>query len=471
MAGTLDFVSNITVDSAGDSLILSGKANAAAKVEVSFNGQKVLATLDSDGYWKASADIGLGTTVEYQVLVDDVAVRTETTRTLPSGNTLRILLGSCFDSFISGFFDNAAARNPDLILDGGDHGYFWLSSSANGATAPGDPAAIRTIKEPMLRAAKVQSLFSKFPAVCMYSDCDGAGSNSDSSYLGFTSGAVQSAHRQIFAHAPLPMADNHGRVIVWKRWRIIITDELTTASPKGAADIPGKSKLGAAQLAWFKSQIDIAADQNQGIVWFGDGPFHPPTTSSGTSNEWSRYNAERLEIVAYLESKGVENRIIRANGDRHSLAADNGINNPFGGFPTVNAAPFHTTANPYGMAASQGTYPPSQINSSRQYAIMELFDDGETLTVTTTGYSSTAAAPTEVQRFALTMDFTPLTEEQLMTIQAELDSAFEEVGGQLKQRVVGKGGVQAIETITLSAYNALKAAGTVVPGTVYITVG
>lgn len=468
--GTLDFVSNIAVNSTGDALIVSGRAIGAAEVSVSFNDVVVPATLDADGYWEASSALGLGTVVEYEVLVDGIVARTVTTRTLPTGNTLRILLGSCFDTFTSGFFANALSRDPDLILDGGDHGYFWLSTSPNGPTAPGDPAAIRTLKEPMLRASAVQSLFGKIPSVCLYSDCDGAGANSDKTFLGFTSGAVQSAHRQIFAHGDLSMANNQGRVIVWKRWRIIATDELTMASAKGVTDAAGKTKLGAEQLAWFKNQIDIAAAEGQAILWFGDGPFHAPTTSSGTSNEWSRYNTEREEIVAYLNAKGVESRIVRANGDRHSLAASRGTDNPFGQMPFVNAAPFHTTANPFGLPATEGSYPSVQTNSSRQYAIMELFDDGETLSFTAKGYSSTNSAPTEVERYNMSMDFTPLTEEQLMTIQAELDLAFGEVGTQLKGRVIGEG-VSSIEMLTLADYNARKVAGTLIDGRLYVTIG
>lgn len=58
-----------------------------------------------------------------------------------------------------------------------------------------------------------------------------------------------------------------------------------------------------------------------------------------------------------------------------------------------------------------------------------------------------------------------------MTAQSELDDAFTEVGAQLKTRVVGTGGVKAIEQITLADYNSRKTAGTLVPGTVYITIG
>ena len=59
----------------------------------------------------------------------------------------------------------------------------------------------------------------------------------------------------------------------------------------------------------------------------------------------------------------------------------------------------------------------------------------------------------------------------MATTQEELDSAFTEVGTQLKARVVGFGGVKGLEGLTLADYNSRKTAGTLVPGVVYITVG
>ena len=58
-----------------------------------------------------------------------------------------------------------------------------------------------------------------------------------------------------------------------------------------------------------------------------------------------------------------------------------------------------------------------------------------------------------------------------MTAETELKAAFSEVGAQVKNKVEGKGGVTSIEQITLADYNSRKTAGTLVPGTVYITIG
>lgn len=58
-----------------------------------------------------------------------------------------------------------------------------------------------------------------------------------------------------------------------------------------------------------------------------------------------------------------------------------------------------------------------------------------------------------------------------MAVEDELKSAFNEVGVQVKKKVEGFGGINGLEKITLADYNARKAAGTLLPSVVYITVG
>jgi hypothetical protein len=58
-----------------------------------------------------------------------------------------------------------------------------------------------------------------------------------------------------------------------------------------------------------------------------------------------------------------------------------------------------------------------------------------------------------------------------MTAEDELKSAFTEVGVQVKKKVEGFGGVNGLERLTIADYNARKAAGTLLPSVVYITVG
>ena len=179
------------------------------------------------------------------------------------------------------------------------------------------------------------------------------------------------------------------------------TDETTAASARGAADNAQKTKLGSNQKSMFKQMIDTAQEQNWAVVWFGDGPWATPP-SVGTHNDWSAYNTERVELGNYIQNSGV--KLVRLHGDTHSLFADDGTNNPYGGFPYASAAPLHTTANVYGRPVTHGSWPTAQTNSSRQYGIGEFSDVDGNLTLTIRGYSSTNALPTEVERFNMVMN-------------------------------------------------------------------
>jgi hypothetical protein len=144
------------------------------------------------------------------------------------------------------------------------------------------------------------------------------------------------------------------------------------------------------------AEIDAAVAAGQMIVWLGDGPWIEPT-GAGASNSWSRYSTERTEVGAYIAASGA--KLVRLHGDTHTLFYDDGTNNPWGGFASASAAPIHTTAQTFGQTMSGGTWPRGTTNSSRQYGIGEVADDGSVITLTLRGYSSTNSAPTEVERF------------------------------------------------------------------------
>lgn len=402
--GSLNWIGNW--DARHDRLQVVGKVTNASSVTLTINGGDVSDAPDANGYFRIDVSgLVASTAYPWDLKVDGVSRQTGSIKTLPAPNAQshRVLLGSCYDSYTSGVFALLAARNADLVLHGGDRGYSWLSSSPNGPQAPSDAPGVRSIREQVYAAVNNRQLIDyTTPLAYIYSDTDGAGANSDSSFPGFVSGAVQEVYRQQVANVELPLATAAARSFVMGMVRYIITDETTMASPKGNTDDASKTKLGAEQKAWLLDQITQAAAAKQAVVWFGDGPFHAPKTTTGTSNEWSRYDTERQEIAAHIVTSGV--KLVRANGDRHALAIDSGANNPFGGFPTVNAAPFHTTANPYGMAASGGSHPSTQTPSSRQYAQIDATYDGAQILLRFRGFSSTVSEPTEVQRYDMTLD-------------------------------------------------------------------
>lgn len=399
--GTLTFISNAWANQT--QVRFSGKVANAETVTLSINGTTVDVAPDGDNYFKVAATgLTAGTSYPWDLLVDGVSRRTGTVRTLPStADGFRLLWGSCFDTYTSGFFTKATARNPHMIAMLGDWSYMYL----DGVIASTDVAVVRAAHEPVLLAAAPQALFSTFPTSYTYSDTDGAGANSDGTWQGFTSNAVQTAHRQQFAHPDLPLSTSAARSWVVGRIRFIQTDELTMASARGATDNSSKSKLGTAQKAWFKSEIDAAATAHQSVVWLGDGPWLGAASTGGTNNQWTAYSTERTELGSYIVASGV--KLIRLHGDTHTLFVDNGTNNAWGGFPTASAAPFHTTANPYTPTVSGGKWPTAQTNSAQQYGVADFADDGTNLSVTLRGYSSTNSEPAEVERFNLTVNLTP----------------------------------------------------------------
>lgn len=402
-AGTLTFLSNVWADQS--EVVIVGKVADAAEVTVTVGGGSVTVTPDSAGYFRAVVGgLTAGTAHAWDVAVDGASRRTGSVTTLPSAaNGMSFLWGSCFDSNTSGAFALMNARNPAFVAQLGDWGYQYITGGPNGNTSPTDIATVRAHRESVLAAPLPQGFFSKYPTAYTMSDCDGGGANSDSTTGGLANGVVQSAYRQQFAHPTLPLVNSGGRSWVVGRVRFILTDETVAASNKADADTSTKTKLGAEQKAWFKGQIDAAVAAGQAVVWFGDGPWITPTALTG--NEWRAYNTERTELGNYIAASGV--RLVRLHGDTHTLFADDGTNNPWGGFPTASAAPMHTQANPYGTTVSGGKWPTTQTVSSRQYGVGTVADDGTTLTLTIKGYSSTNSAPTEVERFNETFNLTP----------------------------------------------------------------
>lgn len=403
--GTWNFTSNIWADH--KSMTLAGKTTAAAEVELTVNGQTFTAVPDSAGYFRVK---GTGLTARstyiWELRVDGILRDSDTVTTLPGQepndiNGFTFAWGSCFDAYTSAVFGLINNRQPGFIAELGDWGYQYITGGANGNTSPTDVATVRTHREAVLAAAAPQGLFTKYPTSYTYSDCDGGGSNADSTTGGIATGAVQAAYRQQFAHPTLPLANTGFRT-----WRIgsvlfIQTDETTAATARGTADSSSKTKLGAEQKTAFKAAIDDAATNGWAVVWFGDGPWATPP-AVGTHNDWSAYNTERVEIGSYIQNSGV--KLVRLHGDTHSLFADDGTNNPYGGFPYASAAPLHTTANVYGRPVTHGSWPTVQTNSSRQYGIGEFSYVGGNLTLTIHGYSSTNAAPTEVERYNMVMN-------------------------------------------------------------------
>lgn len=371
---------------------------------------------DSDGYAKLRVT-GLTQNTRYYWAVEvDGTLTTSMSgqaRTMPSATkaSFKFASSSCHDYNLSSSFGwmKTRALNDDWLffVHLGDLGYPYITASGV-PIAPDNIATLRTDRQIYLEAETCMNFYRNVVTQYTYSDGDGAGTNSDGTWAAFVSGAVQSAYRQ---QTPLPqtmpLSTSQARSWVVGRVRFILTDERTMASARGATDDSSKSKLGTAQKAWFKAEIDAAVTAGQVVVWLGDGPWAgTPQTPSGTIDVWRVYNTERVELGNYISTSGV--KLIRIHGDTHTLAADSGVNNPYGGFPFISAAPFSTTANAWGGLSSltHGSYPATTTNSQRQYGEYSVTDNGTSLSLNFSGKNYDNNTSAYVERVSMLTTWT-----------------------------------------------------------------
>src|SRR5690606_30353608 len=83
--------------------------------------------------------------------------------------------------------------------------------------------------------------------------------------------------------------------------------------------------------------------------------------------------------------------VLTIHGDQHSLAADDGTNNDWGGFPSFCAAPFRNYSSLKTLDYSdwsEGFYPNPVGSEVAQYGFCTVTDDGETITLALRGYDT-----------------------------------------------------------------------------------
>lgn len=403
--GTVQWAYNGAADQTSARVLV--KSTGAASVTVTLGAATSTLTPDSFGFTRhVFTGLPADTAYSWSVAVDGTATSfAGTTRTLPtSADGLRFVWGSCWwDNSPAAAFSPIVARNPDFVSIVGDYGYTYLTSGPYGTVSATDTATVLQHRAASLAASGSRVLTAAVPIHYTYSDTDGGGGNADGTTGGLATGAVQAAYRAAHAHPDLPLADCGARSWVVGRVRFIQTDETTLSSSRTATDNAGKTKLGASQKAWFKAQIEAAVAAGQAVVWLGDGPWIEPTVSTGNGNSWARYNTERTELGQFIAASRV--KIIRLHGDTHTLFADDGAHNPWGGFPTCSAAPINETAQPFSPAVSGGKWPTVTTNSSRQYGVADVVDAGDLIRLTLTGFSSTTSDTTQVERFRMVTEW------------------------------------------------------------------
>lgn len=333
----------------------------------------------------ATTAAGLGNTVKLSVqgLQPDTeyyygievagALRPETVsrgrfRTFPIGRaSFRIAFGSCSDLRDANHrvFNAIREDKPLLFVHMGDLHY----ANTNSAAAED----YRTNYDQVLSHDIQAPFYRSLPIAYMWDDHDFAGNDSDASALGRDS--ARAVYRERVPHYPIgPTGGTIGQAFTIGRVRIIMTDLRSAASSAGAKESATKSKMGAAQKAWFKQELISARDSGfPFILWVNTIPWISEAQIGDDS--WAGYATERTEIANFIRDNRITN-LGMLSGDMHGLAFDDGSHSDYatgGGAPMIvmHAAALTANAVPKG-----GPYTVGPISGGQQYGVLDIFDNG-----------------------------------------------------------------------------------------------
>lgn len=269
----------------------------------------------------------------------------------------------------------------------GDFHYVYSTSGGN-PIAPEDQAVLRENYSSQIALSRHHQIYREVPLSYTWSDVDSFGSNGDGTYA--ANDEANAAYRQVFPiPSDMPATSGIYRTWVVGRVRFIQSDMRTFASARGATDNSSKTKLGTVQKAWFLNLIQNSTEKV--IVWLGDSAWFGAAATGGTNDAWHAYNTERVELGNAIDAANVN--LIYIHGDTHTLAADNGTNNQWGGFPFVGASPIsRPDMNPWPTGSgwlplSNGSYP-SVSQAGTAYGWFDVIDTGNTITVDFSGYNA-----------------------------------------------------------------------------------
>lgn len=388
------------------------QASLSADMSNPISGNSV--TPDADGYAVVKVT-GLTSDTRYywQATVNGTPTGTvNVTRTLPTSGTAAshaILFGSCmhkgaspeaFNEMRTRTFNGKTAA---AFLHVGDLAYEWASYQPI-TTAPNDIPTVRAAYEASLTSETFNHLIRDIPLAHTWSDNDFCGTNSDSTSVGRPA-LLAVRHQTICDPESMPSAEGLYKSWVIGRVRYIQTDARTNMPQKSLPDNSSKSMLGSTQKQWFKDELLAAKAANQAVIWSHDQIWLAPTvTPNSTNDTWGTFNTERTEIGNFITANGLTDRILYICGDTHTLTADDGTNNPWGGFACATAAPFYQTANAVYGSWSESGYPgvgsPGLPNQS-YYGWLEITDNGtSTINVRFRGFDATTG--TGVERIGIT---------------------------------------------------------------------
>ncbi len=322
-----------------------------------------------------SLDIqGLQPSTEYNYGIEvDATLRAESIsrgrfRTFPQGaGSFRMAFASCGDISDADqrAYDAIGAEQPLLFLHLGDFHYKDTNS-----TIADD---YRRNFDDVLNHPLQGALYRNVALAYMWDDHDFGGDNSNSTSTG--TATVRSVYRDYVPHYPITVTGGTvAQSFTVGRVRVIMTDLRSASGVSTAAESANKSRMGAAQKAWFKQELITARDAGFPLIlWASTVPWIGPAQLG--NDTWAGFATERTEIANFLKDNRIRNVVI-VSGDMHALAYDDGSNSDYavgGGAPLVvlQAAPLTRPGEPKG-----GPYTAGPVLGTAQYGLLEITDAG-----------------------------------------------------------------------------------------------
>ncbi len=306
--------------------------------------------------------------IEVNGVLRDEPLTRGTFRTFPTGAaSFRLAFGSCGDWRASDHraYEAVAAERPLLFLHLGD-----LHYSDTGTTVADD---YRRNYDAVLRHPQQSTLFRAQAIAYIWDDHDFTGNDSDSTSPGRA--AARGVYRDYVPHYPLTISDGSiGQAFTVGRVRVILTDLRSSAHPAAEAESARKTRLGAAQKAWFKRELLAARDAGFPLIlWASSVPWIQAAQIGQDS--WGGYATERAELADFLRQNRIRN-VVMLSGDMHALAYDDGTHSDYatgGGAPLVV---IHASALNSAGSAKGGPYTAGPIEGGAQYGLLDITDSG-----------------------------------------------------------------------------------------------
>lgn len=284
-------------------------------------------------------------------------------------------------------FGTILAHDPLMFVHMGDLHYYDL-----GDAFTGDLTNYRRGYDDTFGQPEQLALYSGTSLVYAWDDHDYGPNNADGT-LGTKANAAQ-VYRECVPHYTLPDSD-----MIYHSWQIgrilcVILDVRYDRSPNSDPDTSSKSILGTTQKTWLTNLLQTS-DASVLMI------FSPSQWLGVTTDGWPNFTVERDELVDLLEQLDWLDRMVMIYGDRHALGICSGTNNPYGGFPILQAASMDSAfdsdpldPDPFDVL---GDTP-----GRNQYGIIDVTDNGTFIQVTLRAYAGSTEQASHTVAFNAT---------------------------------------------------------------------